>query len=100
MRAVALAALVGNVLIAVAGAALATADIVAGRGDPDWHALGAGLGITLGVLPGALGLALISTGLVHLRRTGRPMLLGVLTVPASIVPGFAVLAVLVAAVTP
>jgi hypothetical protein len=100
VRAVALVCLVGNVLIALAGALLAAVDIVSGRGDPDWHALGAGLGVTLGVLPGAAGLALITTGLVHLRRTGRPLLLAGLTVPASIVPGFMALAVLLALVTP
>lgn len=100
VRAVALASLVGNVLIAVAGAVLAAADVVAGRGDPDWHALGAGLGITLGVVPGGLGLALITTGLVHLRRTGRAGLLAGLTVPASVVPALAAFAVLVALVTP
>lgn len=100
VRALALVCLTGNVLVALAGAVLAAADVVAGRGDPDWHALGAGLGITLGVLPGTLGLALITIGLVHVRRTGRPLLLALLTAPASIVPGLAALAVLVAAVTP
>lgn len=98
VRAVALVSLAGNVIVGAGGALLAAADIAAGLGDPGWHALGAGLGITLGVLPAVVGLALLSGGFVHLRRTGRPAVLAALTLPASVVPALALLVVLSALV--